>query len=80
MRLGLTFELLTKSFPLANRLGVLSFIKTAIRTSSEDYYSEIFVRNKREIKPFVFSTYFRDLLIEEDEIRASPIATDRKQS
>lgn len=73
MRLKLTFELLTKSFPLANRLGVLSFIKTAIRASSEEYYSEVFVRNRREIKPFVYSTYFRGLHIEDDEIHASQL-------
>lgn len=73
MRLGFTFDLPTQSFPLAHRLGVLSIIKEAVRQSSEDYYSEIFVRNKREIKPFVFSTYFHNLKIEEDEIHATKL-------
>lgn len=73
MRIGFTYDLPTLCFPLAHRLGVLSIIKESVRQSSEDYYKEIFVRNKREIKPFVFSTYFHNLKIEEDEIHATKL-------
>lgn len=71
MRIRLAFKI--EQFPRAYRLGVLSVLKEAIKISSNDYYTQTFLDNRREMKPFVFSTYFPGMVIENDRIVANEL-------
>ena len=54
--------------PIGYRLGMLSIIKEMVRSGSVNYYHHIFNENKHEIKPFVHSTYIKNIALKENEI------------
>lgn len=70
--LRVQFEFDMKKLPLAYRLGTLSIIKEMIRNGSEQYFHKIFVKDKRKLKPFGFSTFISNL-----EIKTNTIYGDR---
>lgn len=66
MRIQFEFEI--TNLPLQYRLGILSIIKEMIRRGSEAYYEQTFQKNKRDMKPFAYSTYIQNIKINNDEI------------
>jgi CRISPR-associated endoribonuclease Cas6 len=66
VRVQFRFQL--TSFPLCYRLGTLSIIKEMIRNGSESYYHEVFERQSLNMKPFAYSTYFKNLQLCDDKI------------
>lgn len=62
---------LIEGFTIANRLGILSFIKQAVRNQSEAFYYEFFEENKMKHKPFSFSAYFKNLSVVNDQIKSN---------
>lgn len=66
MRIQFEFEMTT--LPIGYRLGVLSIIKEMIKAGSGEYYHSLFDEKKRQIKPFSYSTYIKNLSINEDKI------------
>lgn len=66
MRVQLSFSM--KSIPIAYRLGTLSIIKEIIKKGSIAYYETLFVKNKREMKPFSYSCFIRNLNIKNNQI------------
>lgn len=61
---------LIEGFTIANRLGILSFIKQAVRSQSESFYNLFFERNKMQYKPFSFSAFFKSLSVVNDVIKS----------
>lgn len=59
---------LIEGFTIANRLGILSFIKQAVRSQSESFYSMFFEENKMKHKPYSFSPFFKNLSVVNDQI------------
>ena len=66
MRVELRFKI--SELPIGYRLGVLSIIKEMIRLGSESYYQEIFEKKKSSLKPFVYSTYIKNISIQNNKI------------
>lgn len=66
MRVKFVFNM--ETIPLAKGLGTLSIIKEMIRNGSIEYYNQLFIENKKEMKPFSYSTYIPNLVISEDQI------------
>lgn len=62
------FEFQMGKLPISYRLGILSIIKEMVYKGSPDYYQKIFVNNKGELKPFAYSSFIRNLKLENDEI------------
>ncbi len=61
-------------FPIKNRLIILSILKDAIRSQSEEFYQSFFIDGKQKTKPYTFSTYFHNLEIKNKEIYADHLA------
>ncbi|MCL1632494.1 CRISPR-associated endoribonuclease Cas6 [Sporolactobacillus sp. CPB3-1] len=68
MRARLTFSI--NGFPLAFRLGVVSFVKECIRSESKTFYHQLFHIRERQCKPFTFAVYFPRLKVQDDTIIA----------
>ncbi|SFA87683.1 CRISPR-associated endoribonuclease Cas6 [Lentibacillus halodurans] len=66
MRVKLVFDM--ESIPIGYRLGTLSIIKEMIKRGSQTYYDKLFVQNKRNMKPFTYSTYITNLEINQETI------------
>ncbi|TMN21382.1 CRISPR-associated endoribonuclease Cas6 [Lentibacillus cibarius] len=66
MRVKLVFDM--QSIPVAYRLGTLSILKEMIKNGSETYYDYLFVQNRRQMKPFAYSTYINNLDIRQNMI------------
>ncbi|MEN1969261.1 CRISPR-associated endoribonuclease Cas6 [Lentibacillus sp. N15] len=71
MRVQMVFEMM--QIPVAYRLGTLSIIKEMIRNGSEDYYDRLFNKAKRKMKPFSYSTFIPNLVIEGEIIRGTEL-------
>mgnify|MGYP001216081566 CR=1 FL=1 len=67
MRVQLVFKL-DQPLPLFYRLGTLAIIKEAIQNSSADYYTELFEKQRKNMKPFCYGTYIPELKIKEQKI------------
>lgn len=66
MRVQLVFEM--SEISVTYRLGTLSIIKEMVRKGSSKYYAYLFMQNKKEMKPFTYSTYITDLTIQQEKI------------
>ncbi|MFD1361711.1 CRISPR-associated endoribonuclease Cas6 [Lentibacillus salinarum] len=66
MKVKLVFDM--QSIPITYRLGTLSIIKEMVRNGSQTYYDNLFVQNKRNMKPFTYSTYITNLDISQETI------------
>lgn len=71
MRIGFRFRI--HELPIGYRLGVLSIIKEMVRSGSEKYFEEIFVKNKDEMKPFGYSTYIKNIVINDQKIKGDEL-------
>ena len=67
-KVRIQFEFAMTKLPIGYRLGMLSIIKEMVRSGSVNYYHHIFNENKHEIKPFVHSTYIKNVTLKENEI------------
>lgn len=67
-KVRIQFEFTMTKLPIGYRLGMLSIIKEMVRSGSVNYYHHIFNENKHEIKPFVHSTYIKNVTLKENEI------------
>ncbi|MFA1821706.1 CRISPR-associated endoribonuclease Cas6 [Virgibacillus oceani] len=71
MRIQLSFSM--KAIPISYRLGTLSIIKEIIKNGSLDYYEKLFEKNKREMKPFSYSCFIRNLDIKNNQINGEEL-------
>ncbi len=72
LRVRLDFHI--DNFPLAYRLGVLSYIKQVIRSQSESFYQSFFIDNETQTKTYTFAAYFQNFKIEGDKIEADAMS------
>lgn len=67
------FRFQITELPIAYRLGILSIIKEMIRNGSKDYYNEIFEKRKKELKPYGYSTFIKNLCIQDQKITGNEL-------
>jgi len=66
MRFSVTYSV--DRIPIHYRMKVYSLIKEAIKRENDAYFSKVFLEGKRNIKPFSFATYLKDLKVNNDFI------------
>lgn len=67
------FLTIPRIFPLGHRLGVLAFLKEAVRSQSDEFYDSFFIQKERMSKPYAFATNFRNIKIENEQIHADEL-------
>lgn len=72
LRFSVTYKV--ECLPLQYRMKVYSLIKEAVKISDNDYYKELFIRSKNDIKPFSFSTFLLDFKIMENKINLKELS------
>ncbi|EGL83968.1 CRISPR-associated protein Cas6 [Caldalkalibacillus thermarum TA2.A1] len=73
MRIQIPFEVEKEQLPLDYRMGVVSFIKEALRRSDEQYLQKLYPSDSRSFKPFGFSVYLRGFNLQDDAIHTKGI-------
>lgn len=66
MRFSITYE--AKKLPIGYRMTVVSLVKEALKLGNEDYFKEVYEKNKNEMKPFSFAVYLRNFKYEDTKI------------
>lgn len=74
MRFKLYFDLENEEVPIQYRRCILSFFKLSLSEYSEENYRKFYADKDPIIKPYTFSTYFRNLKIDKESV----IVKDKK--
>jgi CRISPR-associated endoribonuclease Cas6 len=67
MRITCLFRI--DNLPIAYQMAMVSLIKEALKHSNESLYTSFYQTTLQMMKPFAFSTYFRNFEIKENEIK-----------
>ena len=74
MKISITGKMKEKQIPIGYRMFVLSMIKKILSDFDEEYFNNIFFhdgKKSKKIKPFTFSTFFRDYEINKNFIEVN---------
>lgn len=73
MRITCLFKV-NNNLPIAYQMAMVSFIKEALKRSNEALYTSFYEGSFQKMKPFAFSTYFRDFEIKGNEIETKEMS------
>lgn len=74
MRFKLHFTLENSELPIQYRKSILSFFKFSLSEYNQEYYKRFYNERDVIVKPYTFSTYFKNMRVQDEKI----IAEDKK--